>query len=234
MPNPPRELAVVLLVVPLLLALPNVATAAEQARGRGKFEPPPGKAMVLMGCGWDDSYQLYKRLTGDVPAGGTFHYEFNGDTNFFWRNARENVGENGVLHVNFNLISNTGGSLKPYLKGEKDADIKKIGEAFKTWGQAALRDRRDRVRLPREQGVHGQAVRHRLQEDPRMWTRSASRTWPTCGTCAGMPRTPGGPPTTPATKRGLGGLLVLLVREGRPSRRETCRLSHGSTGSRCS
>lgn len=90
--------------------------------------------MVLMGCGWNDAFQKYKQLTGDTPAGGTFHYEFNGDTKFFWHNAKDNVGPGGVLHVNFNLVSNTSGSLKPYLKGEKDEEIKKIGLAFKTWG----------------------------------------------------------------------------------------------------
>ncbi len=113
-------------------------TKADQRQARGKFEPPHGKTMVLIGCDWSDNFKSYTRLTGDTPAGGVFWYEFNGDTTFFWHNAKENVGENGVLHVNFNLVSNTGGSLKPYLEGKKDPEIKKIGEAFKIWGHPLL------------------------------------------------------------------------------------------------
>lgn len=138
MPKTSRELAIVLFIASSFLAPPCRTEAGQADRGRAKYEPPDGKTMVLIGCDWSDNFKQYKHLTGNTPAGAVFWYEFNGDTDFFWHNAREVVGENGVLHVNFNLVSNTGGSLKPYLEGKKDAEIKKIGEAFKTWGHPLL------------------------------------------------------------------------------------------------
>jgi beta-mannanase len=134
MPVKSRTLLRLAVASVLLIALSGLTEAAEK-QGRGKFEPPPGKAMVLVGCEWNDIYQQYRRLTGDEPAGGVFYYEFNGDTNFFWHNARENVGENGVLYIKFGLdvALDVKSTLTPFLKGEKDANIKKIGEAIKIW-----------------------------------------------------------------------------------------------------
>jgi beta-mannanase len=169
MPKPPRELAVVLLVAPLLLALPDVASAVQAAQAKGKYEPPSGKVIVLMGCGWDDSYQQYRKITGDTPAGGVFWYEFNGDTNFFWHNAREVVGQNGVLHVNFNLVSNTGGSLQPYLKGQKDEEIKKIGRAFKQWGHPLLVTLGTECDFPGNKGYTSQQFIAVYRKIRKMW-----------------------------------------------------------------
>lgn len=118
-----------------VLVLATVAARGQAIGAGGKFVPPTGRTMVLVGCSWDDGYKTYTRLTGDTPAGGTFFYTFNGDTKFFWHNARENVGEHGVLQIGFNLVADTDGSLAPYLTGQRDDEIKAIGHAFKEWGR---------------------------------------------------------------------------------------------------
>lgn len=111
----------------LVLALSGVA-AAQAKRARAKFEPPPGKAMVLIGC---DNFKSYTRLTGDFPAGGVFWYEFNGDTSFFWHNAREVVGENGILAVHIGPLDRR--VVQELLSGKRDENIRKLGAAFKEW-----------------------------------------------------------------------------------------------------
>jgi hypothetical protein len=112
------------MVISVLLAVSMV--------GGGKFEPPPGKALILMGCEWNDAYKEYTRLTGDIPAGGVFWYEFNGDTTFFWHNAKDNVGPGGVLAIHFSLPDKK--TVREIVAGDRDENIRKIGKAFKEWG----------------------------------------------------------------------------------------------------
>ncbi|WP_337177496.1 hypothetical protein [Paludisphaera sp.] len=117
------------MAITLIFAPPGMATAGEREVVRGKFDPPPGKMLVLLGC---DNYQSYRRLTGDTPAGGVFWYEFNGDTSFFARNAAL-VGEGGVLAVHFSLPDKK--TVREILSGERDENIRRIGAAFKGWGR---------------------------------------------------------------------------------------------------
>jgi hypothetical protein len=94
--------------------------------------PPEGKTMVLIGCDWSDNYKSYARLTGDTPAGGVFWYEFNGDTTFFWHNAKENVGPNGVMAIHIGPSDKR--AVEEILSGQRDENIRKLGSAFKEWG----------------------------------------------------------------------------------------------------
>lgn len=111
----------------------SVAVLSVMLVGAGKFEPPPGKTMVLVGCGWDDSYQKYQEATGHEPAGGVFWYEPNGDTNYFRHNARQ-VGPNGVLLIHFLLITDNGNYVPKLISGEQDDELERLGAAFKEWG----------------------------------------------------------------------------------------------------
>ena len=123
------------IALPVALALTCLATSAQEKVPKAKFEPPEGKCLVLIGADWHDEIKTYTKLTSDVPAGSKFYYEFNGDTSFFWHNARANAGPDGVLAIEFNMFSDTKGSLKPFLSGERDENIMKVGRAIKEWGR---------------------------------------------------------------------------------------------------
>jgi len=88
--------------------------------------------MVLIGCDWSDNFKQYKKLTGDTPAGGVFWYEFNGDTNFFWHNAKDNVGPGGVMAIHVGPSDRK--AVEELLSGQRDENIRKLGSAFKEWG----------------------------------------------------------------------------------------------------
>lgn len=132
MPKTSRELAIVLFIASSFLAPPCRTEAGQADRARAKFEPPDGKAMVLIGCEWSDNFKQYKRLTGDTPAGGVFWYVFNGDTNFFWHNAKDNVGPGGVMAIHIGPSDKK--AVEELLSGQRDENIRKLGRAFKEWG----------------------------------------------------------------------------------------------------
>ena len=127
-------------VLPLALVLAQLNVAAGQpGRGRGRFVPPDGKVLVLVGSGWGDQVESYTKATGHVPAGVNIFWLFTEDTTFY-RECEKNAPAGAAMAITLKFIKPSGRdggnprdpSLVPeILGGKRDKALAAMAEEFK-------------------------------------------------------------------------------------------------------
>ena len=135
-PKSHRVPACAVVVLGILLALLTTPVQAQAKRPREEFEPPDGKALVLIGGEWHDEVGTYRKLTGDTPAGTKLWYEFvDAKCDYFLHCARNNCPPGGILFVESVLANITKGDLRPYIRGDFDDRIIALGKEIKSCGK---------------------------------------------------------------------------------------------------